>query len=101
MAQAMPNTDGAPALVKAALSPVLAADPAASVRVEYGVRDALHVIATSALFQGLAARERNEMVRDALRGLDPEILLRITVVMLLTPEEYQEMLEHRRLFADA
>lgn len=90
--------DPAVEVVQDALLDVLRpSDPDATVLVTHGYRDALHVIAVSAAFEGCSARERNDLLGPQLRKLDPEVLLRISVVMAQTPDEHEAMLERRRL----
>jgi hypothetical protein len=76
-------------------------DPDAQVLVEAGSRDLWHVTAVSETFANQTVTERNKKAHVALRKLGPALALRITLVMLLTPQEYDEIAEHRRLFADA
>lgn len=97
-------------VVKEAFEEVLRPDdPDAQVEVESGSADYWHVIAVSRSFEGQPMTQRNKVTHQTLRKLaatlggtrGATLALRITVVMLLTPEEYEEVLEGRRIFADA
>jgi len=70
---------------------------AVEVIVTHGYRDALHVIVVSKLFEDETVGARNKRIWPHLRSLDPEILLRISVLMTLTPEEYDELLARREM----
>ena len=61
------------------------------VHVEAGSADYFHVIVVSRGFEGQSMADRNRVSREALRGLGPTLAIRVTVVMLLTPEEYQDI----------
>ncbi len=74
-----------------------AMDGPVEVIVTYGFRDALHVIVVSQLFEGQTVGERNGRIWPHLRSLDPEILLRVSILMVLTPDEYDELLARREM----
>lgn len=72
-------------------------DPDARVEVHAGSADYLHVLVISRTFQGLSMADRNRPAREAMRALGPSLALRITVVMLLTPEEHEDLDKARSL----
>ena len=74
----------------AALEPL---DPDAEVKVEQGSADYWHVVAVSRAFESKGSAERDPISRQALRSLGPTLAIRVTVAMLLTPDEYQEYLQ--------
>lgn len=68
-----------------------ALDPGVTIDVEQGSADYLHVVATSDQFDNMSVIERNRLPRSALRQLGPTLAIRVTVVMLLTPSEYNDI----------
>lgn len=66
-------------------------DPEAQVDVEEGSADYLHVVVVSRSFENQSIAERNRVSREALRSLGPTLAVRVTVVMLLTPSEFQDI----------
>lgn len=72
-------------------------DENVQVDVQPGSADYLHVVVTSPAFEGLSMTKRNRPARAALRALGPSMALRVTVLMLLTPQKRKEIEEARSL----
>lgn len=73
------------------------ADENVQIDVQPGSADYLHVLVISRTFEGLSMADRNHPAREAMRALGPSLALRITVVMLLTPEEHEDLDKARSL----
>ena len=84
---------------QAYLEVLLPLDPNARVEVEAGASDYLHVIAVSSAFEGQKTTKRNQVNREAIRRLGMIFAMRITVVLLLTPQEHEQMQEEAVAFA--
>ena len=73
------------------------ADGKPRIKIEHGFQDNLHVLVVSDAFGGLPAEERDGIVWPELRKLPMDVLLRVSLVMLLTLGEYDDLKQNERL----
>jgi hypothetical protein len=87
----MAQTDPGLAAIRSALGAHFAGlDPSAKFTVEHGWKDNIHIRVISQHFESMKMGERNAAMRPVLKALPPEIRLRISLTMWLTPNEYAE-----------
>ena len=87
----MARTDPALGRIRAALKAHFAVvDPLAEIRVEHGYRDNIHIRVVSDHFEPLTKLQRGDEVWPIVEtAAGPEDVLRISLCIALTPEEYR------------
>ncbi len=61
----------------------------AEVIVEHGYRDNIHIRVVTAHFYGLTMPQRYDEVWPLVEALAPDMVFRVSLCVLLTPEEYR------------